>query len=481
MSASPHAGVPASAGTTCRWISLRQNGLPQCIGGQLEFLDTLSAVDLGRVDVAFGIDRHRVNPVKLPGVAAAAAEGADDRAVLALEHPDLVVLAIGAQQISLSGIGPDRDVPNRAVAERILLEEPLLDEGAVPPKHLDAIVHAVADIDQTVIGDLHAMHGIGELLRDRRLGIVRRLLVVAWRLAVSAPMPLVSAGGGVEHDDAVIAVAVGDIDLVGILVDRGFGRLAELRGVVAAPARRDLADLHHELAVEREFQNGVVVVGIAADPDKSLLVDFDAMLAPDPLIALAGTAPRAQQIAVGIEFQHRRRRRAAFRTRRCQRRAFLVVGERARTMDHPDMSLPVHGDAADLPEDPVVRQWLWPGCFDRKSRDVASVSGRRKRGRCDQNRGPDQKGKRSAKTCGTCAANAILNRRHGILPCYFVAVFAAYAGQSTVARFGSQLWDAHDRCLNSRHRPRTRPIQYAAASRVNHDRLWNTGSPLSRG
>jgi hypothetical protein len=26
-----------------------------------------------------------------------------------------------------------------------------------------------------------------------------------------------------------------------------------------------------------------------------------------------------------------------------------------------------------------------------------------------------------------------------------------------------------------------RTIQYAAASRFNHERLWNTGSPLSRG
>ena len=68
-------------------------------------------------------------------------------------------------------------------------------------------------------------------------------------------MPLVGADRGVEHDDAVIAIAVGDIDFVGLLVDRGLGGLAELRGVVAALARRDLADLHHEFAVEGEFQD----------------------------------------------------------------------------------------------------------------------------------------------------------------------------------------------------------------------------------
>ena len=61
-------------------------------------------------------------------------------------------------------------------------------------------------------------------------------------------MPLVGASRRIEHDDAAIAVAVGDIDFVGVLVDRG---LAELRGVARTLARRDLSDLHHELAIER--------------------------------------------------------------------------------------------------------------------------------------------------------------------------------------------------------------------------------------
>jgi hypothetical protein len=104
-------------------------------------------------------------------------------------------------------------------------------------------------------------------------------------------VPLVGERGRVEHDDAAIAVAVGDIDFVRRLVDRGLGRLAELRRVVAAEARRDLADLGDELAVEREFQDGVVVVGIAADPDEAALVDLDAVLAADPFLAFARAAP----------------------------------------------------------------------------------------------------------------------------------------------------------------------------------------------
>jgi hypothetical protein len=37
--------------------------------------------------------------------------------------------------------------------------------------------------------------------------------------------------------------------------------------------------------------------------------------------------------------------------------------------------------------------------------------------------------------------------------------------------------NAESRLTLRRHAPRMRGIQYAAASRLNRDRLWNTGSP----
>src|ERR1700722_2543571 len=167
--------------------------LSERVRGQLEFLDALSGIDLGGIDVAFGIDRHRMDPVKLPGVAAVVSETADDGPILAVQDSDFIVLAIGAQQIGLFRIGPDRDIPHRAVAERVLLVEPFLHEAAVLPENLDTVIDAVADIDQAVIGNLHAMYGIAELRRHRRLRIVVRLLVVVWRIAIGAPMPLVGA------------------------------------------------------------------------------------------------------------------------------------------------------------------------------------------------------------------------------------------------------------------------------------------------
>ena len=44
-------------------------------------------------------------------------------------------------------------------------------------------------------------------------------------------------------------------------------------------------------------------------------------------------------------------------------------------MNHPDVVLGIDGDAADLAEDPVVRQRLWPGRIDGESRDIAGVRG----------------------------------------------------------------------------------------------------------
>src|SRR5438445_8622944 len=249
--------------------------------------------------------------MKLAGIAAVAAKTADYGTIVPFQHPDFIVLAVGAQQISLLRVGPDRDIPHRAIAARVLFVKPFLNEGSIFPEYLDAVVDAIADIEQPVVGEFYAMHGVGELLRGRSIGIVGRLLVITGRLAVGTPVPLVGAGRRIEHDDAAIAVAVGNEDFVGVLVDRGLGGLAELRGVTGALARRDLADLHHELAVGGEFQDRVVVVGIAADPHETFLIHFDAVLAADPLVAFAGTAPGAQQIAVGVELEHRRRRHAA--------------------------------------------------------------------------------------------------------------------------------------------------------------------------
>jgi hypothetical protein len=66
----------------------------------------------------------------------------DHGTVVALQYPDFIIFAVGAQQPSLFRIGPDRDVPHRAIAERVLLQEPLLHEGSILLDHQDTVVDA---------------------------------------------------------------------------------------------------------------------------------------------------------------------------------------------------------------------------------------------------------------------------------------------------------------------------------------------------
>jgi hypothetical protein len=51
-----------------------------------------------------------------PGIAVAAAKTAHNGTIVPFQHPDFVVFAVGAQQPGLLRVGPDRDIPDRAVA-----------------------------------------------------------------------------------------------------------------------------------------------------------------------------------------------------------------------------------------------------------------------------------------------------------------------------------------------------------------------------
>src|SRR5688572_12711246 len=116
-------------------------------------------------------------------------------------------------------------------------------------------------------------------------------------------MTLVSARLGVEHDDAAVAIAVGDVDLASRDVDAQVGRAAEIRRIVAAARLPAAADLQQKLSVERELQYLRIVVAVAREPDGVGCVDEDAVLARRPLVARARTAPRAHEIARLIEHE----------------------------------------------------------------------------------------------------------------------------------------------------------------------------------
>ena len=145
-----------------------------------------------------------------------------------------------------------------------MLKERFLHEGAVRLEDLNPIVHAIADIQQPIDRQVGAVYRVPELLRRRRLRIVPPQIHIVRLVAIRAPVPLVCARVGVEHDDAVIAVAVGDVELVGLLVEERLRRQPQVLDVVAPLARARLPDLHQEFSVSRELQDHVVVERLRA-------------------------------------------------------------------------------------------------------------------------------------------------------------------------------------------------------------------------
>src|SRR5215510_14273195 len=323
------------------------------------------ALHLGAVDVAFAVDADEVQIIELAELVADAADAVHDLAAHAIDHMKLAVRVIHDQEIGLRRVGPFDDRADRARIA-VLEHEGLAHEGAVLAEELHAIVLAVADHDQPINGDGDAVHRVGELLRWRPLEIPVDLLV-ARPVAIGAPVPLVGASRGVEHNDALVAVAVGDEQLVGLTIDHHFGGPAEMLGVVRSARRAGLADPHHELAVARELEDVPAGLDIVADPDEVVVIDMDAVPVVAPRVARAIAAPALHHLAVLIEFDHRRRRHTAFHVRR-GRRALLARIERAWALVEPDVVLRIYRDAADFANDPVVRQCLRPARIDLEFR-----------------------------------------------------------------------------------------------------------------
>ena len=145
-------------------------------------------------------------------------------------------------------------------------------------------------------------------------------------------------GIGVEHDDALVAVPVGDVQFVGLRIDEHLRRPFQVFDVVAAFALERMPDLHQEFSVLRELQNLIVGEGarlacfgrgagpgllhlgihgaaVPANPDIALVVDGNSVVGVRPVVALAGSAPVPNQVAGFIEFENGRRGDAAIRAR----------------------------------------------------------------------------------------------------------------------------------------------------------------------
>jgi hypothetical protein len=129
-----------------------------------------------------------------------------------------------------------------------------------------------------------------------------------------------------------------------------------------------LADLQDELAVHCELEELAVDLVVACEPDEVVVVDEDAMLAFGPLIALAGAAPMANQVAGLVKDEDRRRSDAAFAGRWVLLGGALARGQRVRPMHQPDAIVGVGRKAGDLAENPVVGKRLRPERIDLELR-----------------------------------------------------------------------------------------------------------------
>ncbi len=188
-------------------------------------------------------------------------------------------------------------------------------------KHLQPIVHAVAHIQQSVLRQIGAVHRVAELLGGRSVGIVWAEVGVVRLAAVRAPVPLHRAGAGVEHCHARVEIAVRDVGLVGLRIDRDLRHAAEARLVVAVAAERRLgsgsrarnlagvrlADLQQELSILRELQDVGVARAVSADPHAAGVIDEDAMVRVRPVVAL----PLASPVPHDDCLRHRTRGRVA--------------------------------------------------------------------------------------------------------------------------------------------------------------------------
>src|SRR3954471_3796947 len=112
-------------------------------------------------------------------------------------------------------------------------------------------------------------------------------------------MALVRAGARVEHHHALVAVAVGDVELLRLRIHQHMRRPAELRATVGVLRLTGTSDLHDEFAVRGDLEDLIVLVAVAGNPDVASRVDAYAMFVLRLLPA--ASRPAAQVVPGGIE------------------------------------------------------------------------------------------------------------------------------------------------------------------------------------
>ena len=209
--------------------------------------------------------------------------------------------------------------------------EAFLDERAVRLEHLDAIVDAVADVQQPIVRQIGAVHRVPELLRGRRLRIVsaagRRRRACCRRRPSAActcrcRRRTRSRGDCRSRRRRTVRWSLWSTKI--FAGSRRFSRsllpLLERGFPICIRNFPSLRELQHHVVVERLHAADLTLVllavlprgglsapgagcravraaAVAADPDVAFVVDRDAVVRVRPVVALTGTAPMAHEIA----------------------------------------------------------------------------------------------------------------------------------------------------------------------------------------
>src|SRR5690349_6474626 len=182
------------------------------------------AVDgLSRVDVPLRIDSIAVQERELACLMPWLTDTADDRICVgarAQHRMQDLVAPVDLEHVGLEGVVGEPQVPCRAGsaeacgsadAERLTRPWQDVDDAlqiAHLVEHLDAIVGTIAHVDQVVVAPDHAvgMPAVARGEEPARIG-----LRIVDHAGDATPLPQVLSGRA-EHDDTMIAVAIGDVN-----------------------------------------------------------------------------------------------------------------------------------------------------------------------------------------------------------------------------------------------------------------------------
>ena len=146
-------------------------------------------------------------------------------------------------------------------------------------EHVNAVAHAIGDVNPSVMGDPHRVHGIVPLLQRLGFGQIHGSVDgIVGDVAERAPVALVLARVRVKNDHPSVEIAVGDIDFVSLGVHGDVRRTAQMAGIVTTHRGLPFADPQQPLTLGRELQHHMIAHAIAADPHVILIVHEDTVL-----------------------------------------------------------------------------------------------------------------------------------------------------------------------------------------------------------